>query len=59
MRVERIWLDAEAVWLAGLVLESQAVLVDPLTCRLTGGDEFLRANDKDDVGGELEMNGGW
>src|SRR6266487_1132426 len=39
------------------VLEFQAVLVDPLVCRFHGGDEFLRADDKDDVGGAPGVGG--
>ena len=33
------------------VLKFQAVPVDPLVCGVQGGDEFLRANEEDDVGG--------
>ena len=39
------------------VLEHQAVLVDPLVRRLQRGDELLRADDEDDVGGAPGIGG--
>jgi hypothetical protein len=39
------------------VLELQAVLHDPLVCRFQGGDELLRADDEDDVGGAPYVGG--
>ena len=39
------------------VLEWQAVLVDPFACRFGVGDELLRADDEDDVGGAPGIGG--
>jgi hypothetical protein len=39
------------------VLEFEAVLVDPLMGRFQGGDEFLRTDDEDDVGGAPGVRG--
>src|SRR5260370_31595733 len=40
------------------ILQLQAVLVDPLVRRLAGGDDFLGADDQDDVGGAPGVGGG-
>jgi hypothetical protein len=37
----------------------QAVLVDPLVCRLQGGDEFRCAYHEDDVGGAPGVEASW
>src|SRR5258707_15863818 len=45
--------DAAVLAVCGLgasILERQAVLVDPVMSRAQGRDEFLRADDEDDVG---------
>src|SRR5580704_17605232 len=39
------------------VFQDQAVLVDPLVRGLQGGDELLRADDEDDVGGAPRVGG--
>ena len=39
------------------VLEWQAVLEDPLARRFQAGDELLRADDEDDVGGAPGVGG--
>jgi hypothetical protein len=39
------------------VLEFQAVLIDPLPCRLQVGDQFLCTYDEDDIGGDPGVGG--